>query len=180
MRKFSYLSPKCVVHNGSQISRYGVFAKKPIKKGELITIWGGYVMTIEELRKLPKAILKRDYPVQVYKDFYLGPKSVRDLDDAEMFNHSCDANAGVKGQSVVEARRNIKSGEEITFDYETTDFQEMSFACKCGSPNCRGKIDGTSWKNPDFQKKNQGYFSYYLQEKIDKLRKKQSKRCSHS
>lgn len=168
------------MHSGSKISRYGIFAKKTIYKGELITIWGGYVMTINELRKLPKEILKRDYPVQIYKNFYLGPKSVKDLDDAEMLNHSCNPNAGIKGQNIVVSRRNIKPGEEICMDYETTDFQDLHFTCKCGAANCRGKINGTSWKNPEFQKKNQGYFSYYLQEKIEKLRKRRINQRSHS
>lgn len=171
MRKHSFLSPKCVATSKSKIHRYGVFAKENIKQGELIAIWGGYIMTLDELRKLPREILDYEYPVQIYENFFLGPKSVEDLDDCEMFNHSCNANAGVKGQNILVARRNIKTGEEICFDYETTDTQDLNFTCKCGAKNCRKKIDGTSWKNLKFQKANKGYLSYYIEEKIKKLKK---------
>lgn len=171
MRKHSYLSPKCIAQNNSKIHRYGVFAKEDIKRGELIALWGGYIITLDELRKLPKRILDYEYPVQIFENFYLGPKSVKDLDDCEMFNHSCHANAGVKGQNILVARRKIKAGEEVCFDYETTDTQDLKFTCKCGVKNCRGKIDGSSWKNLQFQKKNRGYFSWYIQEKIKKLNK---------
>lgn len=167
-RQHSYLSPKCGAKRSSKIHRYGVFAKEIIQKGDLIVIWGGYIITIDELRKLSNEMLV--YPVQIFENFYLGPGSVKDLDDSEMFNHSCDANAGVKGQNILVARRKIQAGEEVCFDYETTDTQHTKFTCECGSKNCRGEIDGTSWKDPAFQRKYRGYFSYYIQEKIKKLK----------
>jgi len=132
---------------------------------------GGYSMSAKEVEELPKKVLDFGYPVQVLDGFYIGPKTAKDLDGAEMFNHSCDPNAGVKGQVVLVARKNIKAGEEICFDYETTDTIELKFDCKCGSKNCRGKIDGNSWKNKNFQKRNRGYLSWYIQEKIKKLKK---------
>lgn len=165
------MSPKCKAQNNSTIHRYGVFAKEDIKKEELIALWGGYVITLKELRKLPRTILDYDYPVQIFENFYLGPKSAKNLDDCEMFNHSCHANAGVKGSIILVARRKIKAGEEICFDYETTDTQDLKFTCRCGDKNCRGKIDGTSWQNPKFQKSNAGYLSFYIQEKIKRLKK---------
>lgn len=109
------------------------------------------------------------YPVQIYEGFYLGPKSAEDLDDAERFNHSCDPNAGVKDQNILVARRDIEVGEEVYFDYETTDIQGLDFACQCGADICRGRITGESWKDPTFRIKNKGYFSWYLQNKIDQL-----------
>jgi len=171
MTGHSYLSPKCEVQKGSEIHRQGVFAKENIKKGELIALWGGYSMSTKEVEELPKKVLDFGYPVQVLDNFYIGPKKTSELDDAEMFNHSCDPNAGVKGQIVLVARKNIESGEEICFDYETTDTIELEFNCECGSKNCRGKIDGSSWKNPEFQRKNRDYFSWYILEKIKRLKK---------
>jgi hypothetical protein len=41
----------------------------------------------------------------------------------------------------------------------------------CGSPNCRGLITEEDWKIPELQKKYDGYFSWYLQEKIDGIKK---------
>ncbi len=126
-------------------------------------------MSREEVSKLPKEILDFGYPVQIYDGFYLGPKSMEDLDGSEMFNHSCSPNAGVRGQNVLVARRHILFGEEICFDYETTDTEDMYFECKCKSSNCRGMIDGNSWKKLEFQIQNEGYLSWYILDKINKL-----------
>lgn len=119
---------------------------------------------------MPKEILDYDYPVQIFDGLYLGPKKAEDLDDSEMFNHSCNPNAGVKGQNILVGRKDIKAGEEICFDYETTDFQGLNIICKCDSKNCRGEITGSSWRDPKFQRRNRGYFSWYLQEKINNLK----------
>lgn len=174
MKIHSYLSNKCEAKQKSKIHRFGVFAKEDIKAGELITIWGGYIMTLEEVEKLPQDILRYEYPVQVYEGVFLGPKTVADLDDAEMFNHSCTPNAGIKGQNLLIARRDINKGEEICFDYETTDTQEMNFKCKCGSFLCRKMITGNAWKDKKFQRQNKGYLSWYIEEKIRMLSNKKT------
>ncbi len=166
MRSHSYLSPKCKAIDNSKIHRNGVVAGEDIKKGEMIAIWGGYIMTIDEYRGAPLVKLNFDYTLQVFENFSIGPKAKEDLDDCEMFNHSCDANAGVRGQILLVARRDIKKGEEICFDYETTDSQDLNFTCKCGSANCRGTIDGKSWMKPGFFKKHWEFLSTYMQEKI--------------
>ncbi len=169
MKKLSSLSPKCIANKGSKISQNGVFAKENLKKGELIAVWGGYIYDLKEFRALPSPT--DEYPVQVYDTHFIGPKPGDVLDPCEMFNHSCDANAGVKGQIILIARRDIKKGEEICFDYETTNITDLVFTCNCGSRICRKKITGNSWKNPSFQKKYKGYLSYYIEEKIKKLKK---------
>jgi SET domain-containing protein len=166
----SYLSPKCEARKTSPISRYGMFAKKKIKKNELILVWGGSVLTKKDMAKLPKAVSDHEYPLQVYPGIFFGPKRTGDIDQAEMVNHSCDPNAGIKGQCVLVARRDIKPGEEITYDYETTDTEDMNFKCNCGSKICRGRIDGGSWKKPEWRKKNKDYLSWYITEKIMKFK----------
>lgn len=113
------------------------------------------------------------YPIQIYEGFYLGPKTSEDIDDSEMFNHSCSPNAGVKGSNILVARCDILVGEEICFDYETTDLQDLEFKCECQSNNCRKYINGSSWKDPVFQKQNEGYFSWYIQEKINQIKIKE-------
>ena len=170
MRVHSYLNPKCEARTDSKIHRYGVFAKEKVNKGEMVALWGGYIMSLKEFKNLPQEVVEFDYPVQIYPGFYLGPKTAEELDDCEMFNHSCDPNAGVKGQNVLVARCDIEPGEEICFDYETTDTEGLDFQCSCSSPKCRGHITGDSWKDPKFQKQNKGYFSWYIEEKIKKLR----------
>ncbi len=123
-------------------------------------------MAAKEIAMLPKEVRDFDYPVQIHEDFYLGPKALEELDDTEFFNHSCSPNAGVKGQMLLIARRDIQRGEEICFNYETTDTKGINFLCRCGSANCRKTITGAAWKDPAFQKEHEGFFSWYLQEKI--------------
>ncbi len=55
-------------------------------------------------------------------------------------NHSCEPNAYWNSTHLL-ARRMIRSGEAITFDYETTE-DELStpFRCACGSPACAGRM----------------------------------------
>lgn len=170
-RLFCYLNPKAKV-SISGIGGKGIFAKKRIKKGELIAIWGGRVMNKKEITKLKKIYYGNTslywFTVQVYNNFYLAPKNIRELEDADFFNHSCNPNAGIKGQISLVAMRNIFPGEEITFDYATTDCGFIKFKCNCGGKDCRIIITKDDWKNPKFQRKYQGYISSYIKEKIKK------------
>lgn len=59
-------------------------------------------------------------------------------------NHSCNPNTAYIGLNVV-ATRSIRKGEELTLDYSTfLDENMQSFACQCGSSNCRKIISGTT------------------------------------
>lgn len=78
--------------------------------------------------------------LQVDDNLFLGPTRTPD----NYINHSCCPNSGIRivGNSVLLfAVKNIRKGEEITFDYSTTmaeDFWEME--CRCGAKNCRRSI----------------------------------------
>ena len=53
-------------------------------------------------------------------------------------NHSCRPNAAVQDRTLV-ASRSIARGDEITFDYETTeDAMAEPFRCSCG--DCAGRL----------------------------------------
>ena len=57
-------------------------------------------------------------------------------------NHSCDPNTAFAGLNLV-ALRDICSGEELTVDYATFYDRHMTpFDCECGSPHCRGRVEG--------------------------------------
>ena len=168
MKQHSYLSPKCRVEK-SAIHKRGVFATEIITSGEIIALWGGIVYSSAEVTRLA-----RKYPhfethtVSIHQDFYLGPiiPAKAPLDDTEMMNHSCEPNAGIKGQIAVVARRVIRRGEEVCFDYDTTEISAVPFLCQCGTPSCRRRIDGSAWKDKSFRAKHLGYFSWYIQELI--------------
>jgi hypothetical protein len=69
-------------------------------------------------------------------------------------NHSCDANARLVGRSLV-ALRAIAAGEEVTFDYRTTEWDMATpFTCRCGAPSCTGeRIAGFSNLSPATQER---------------------------
>lgn len=120
-----------------------------------------------------------DYGIQIDEDFVINAfdKETQEIEDAFHFNHSCEPNAGIKGQIFLVAMRDIQKDEEVTFDYtmclhETEGAAPYRLECHCGKPNCRGVITDNDWKIPVLQKKYDGWFSWYLQEKIDKLKSK--------
>ncbi len=51
---FNYLSPKAETRK-SDISNYGTFARKKIQKGELIAVFGGFVMNTDIVKNLAGA-----------------------------------------------------------------------------------------------------------------------------
>jgi SET domain-containing protein len=58
-------------------------------------------------------------------------------------NHSCRPNAFMKilyGHILFIALRDIRPGEEITIDYESTLHSDEK-RCSCGANNCRGTIN---------------------------------------
>lgn len=166
----SYRSPKTKVRK-SAIEGYGLSAAQPIKKGELVGIKGGHIIGWNIFRKNKKLI--GDSYLQIGDNFILAPLKRSEVNKVMMFlNHSCEPNIGVRGQIDFVAMRDIKAGEEITFDYVMTESSEQSpdyaMKCRCGSKNCRRVITGNDWKLPVLQKRYKGYFSAYIQEKIDR------------
>jgi len=163
MHAGSYISPKCAVER-SRIHGSGVFARERIPKGELIGIFTGRILGMEEMEDLRSI---SQYPLRIHESLFLLPKNNKP--DAPYFiNHSCDPNAGMKGQVILVARRAIEPGEEITYDYETTD-TDLFHVCHCGAALCRGEITGQAYKDSLFQKRHAGFFTWYMQQKVDEL-----------
>jgi hypothetical protein len=87
-------------------------------------------------------------------------------------NHSCEPNLGLQGQVVFLSLRDIEADEELTFDYATTGNEPYEMKCQYGMPNCRGTITGSDWRKPEIQSKYDGYFSWFIQRRIDALKRK--------
>ncbi len=166
--KNNWLSNKCDPRT-SESHGTGVFAKEDIKKDELIAVFGGHIMERSERDMLPESV--RYLALGIDEDMFIGPKDVSETDDADWFNHSCEPNAGIFGQIMLVAMRDIKSGEEITFDYVMTCSQKTEkrilFECTCESANCRREVTNHDWKRPELQEKYKGYFSPFVQRNID-------------
>lgn len=169
---FSWMSPKLEVRETDKYGK-GIFAVKNLSKGELLAILGGYILTLKENMGLPKEF--SDTGVQIAENFNITGKNIKE--DTDCFNHSCDPNAGFGGQIFLIAMRNINKDEEITFDYamvlhKAKGIKLYKIKCLCGSKNCRGYVTEDDWKIPKLQKKYNGYFQYFLHEKIDKIKTK--------
>lgn len=165
----SFLSPKCIVREAADRGGHTVVAIEPVAKGELIVVWSGTLVDGHVLSNLP-ARVKR-HSLQVEEDHYL--VSLTDCEPADYVNHSCSPNAGLSGQIALVAMREIRAGEEVTYDYAMSDGSSYDeFECRCGSVQCRGHVSGEDWKRPELWQRYQGYFSTYLQRRIARLRRK--------
>lgn len=162
---FSYLNPKCEARDHTE-GGCGVFSTASFAKGELVSLWGGRIVRKDELDSSMPRFTQR--VLQVDEDLYLLTAEEKEPNDC--FNHSCDPNLGFFGQIGLVALREIKSGEELTFDYAMSDGGSYDeFECYCGSSQCRKKITGNDWKLPELWGKYKDYFSPYLARRIASL-----------
>lgn len=76
---------------------------------------------------------------------------------SRFINHSCDPNAETQKWTVngdlrvgFFARKSLKSGDEVTFDYQFQRYGKEAQRCYCESSNCRGWIG----EDPDKEDKN--------------------------
>jgi carboxylesterase len=125
----------------SAIHASGGFAARAFEPGNVIHTMGGRVLST--LRCGVEIALQRvrmDDPLQIDDHSYLA------LDDVSIrFNHSCNANAAIRGSRELFALRPIAAGDEITFDYSLTVRPALysrfwGMKCACGSALCRGTI----------------------------------------
>jgi hypothetical protein len=87
--------------------------------------------------------------------------------DIKYINHSCDPTGWWENYGILTARRNIEPGEEITYDYSTSDIQlHYQMQCCCGSHLCRGIVTDKDYLRPDFQKQYAGHLPKHVVEAI--------------
>jgi hypothetical protein len=71
------------------------------------------------------------------------------------FNHSCDGSLGFDDAGNFIARRAIRKGEELAYDYGLAESNPaFRMKCTCGSKHCRHVITGGDWRNSAFRKAN--------------------------
>ncbi|HLC76788.1 MAG TPA: SET domain-containing protein-lysine N-methyltransferase [archaeon] len=167
MRLKSYRSPKAEVREKSKIQGKGLFAKVPIKKGELVFIKGGHIVDYEESKKIEAKF--GEYCLQITDTFFICPKTKDEVKDTAIFiNHSCNPNVGPDGQVSFVALRKIKAGEELCYDYAMTTSRKYRLVCNCGSRDCRKTITGDDWKLRSLQTKYGKHFTHLILGKIKK------------
>jgi len=94
------------------------------------------------------------YSVQIGKTLHLDSGSAHAMDDVfdryywRFMNHACDPSAVIRGGEVI-ARRDIAPWEDVTFNYNTTEYDMAEpFVCRCGSVQCEGTIRGAKHLSP--------------------------------
>ena len=159
----SIISNKVEVRD-SPIHGKGMFAQKDIKKGEVVFIKGGYILTRDEFYS--NGTINSYLPLDDY--YFLAAKSKEDELQIKLYNnHSCDPNCGLRGEITFIAIKDIRQGEELTCDYAFIDNEDYEFECSCGSVNCRQIVTGRDWKIKELQEKYRDYFAAYLKEKFN-------------
>ena len=158
----NYLSPLAEAREIAP-KGFGSFAIAPIPTGTIIAAFGGTVLDRMSFETHP--LEQRSRSIQIDLDqFVLGPES---REPGDSINHSCSPNCGLRNATQLTAMRDISVGEELTYDYATSDASDYDeFDCACGSDNCRIRITGNDWRLPDLQTRYQKIFSPYVQRKI--------------
>ena len=135
----------------SNIHRHGLSAAKDIKKGQKIIQYKGKKVSLSKVETDPKY----DNEKAIY---LFNVNSRYDMDGdfeyntARLINHSCNPNCEVAGKGLklwIFALRDIKKGEELSYDYGFGfDENYKDYVCKCGTKNCCGYIvrEGSRWR----------------------------------
>jgi hypothetical protein len=142
----------------------GIFSANEISQGDLLIVFGGRVLTTEQLSLMPPDV---DMVIQIEENLFFAPVDVESLGVAERLNHSCSHNAGFTGEMSISAIRDIRAGEEITIDYATCDARpQFGFTCECGTPVCRERVSGRDWQIPALQTRLGQYFQPFLKRRL--------------
>lgn len=143
------VAPLIRVRN-SPIHGSGVFAARRIRKGTRILEYVGDRISHKAADDRYQDHDPNDNHTFL---FIVDPRTVIDAgvggNEARFINHSCDGNC----ESVIEKRRvwiecvrTIQKGEELGYDYEIGRDKDdppdvdVTYACRCGSPKCRGTM----------------------------------------
>ncbi|MGH3414083.1 MAG: SET domain-containing protein [Marmoricola sp.] len=162
----TYISPKARKGDPSGIAGRGLRALEPIDAGEVVAVKGGHIVTTQTLHALPDPLPNSE--IQIADGLHLAALSEAEYEQSMLFlNHSCEPNVGFGGNIVLVAMRAVRAGEELTTDYAMFDDHDGQMACNCGTTCCRRTIHGHDWQRDDLQARYRGYFSWYLQARID-------------
>ena len=146
-----------IVTRRSAIHGNGVFAVEPIKKGTRLIQYKGLHRTHTEVDRVYADDVDTGHTfLFTLNDTYVIDANV-DGNDARWINHSCNPNCEavveddenddpMKDKVFIEARRAIKPGEELTYNYgivlaeaHTARLKKL-WACRCGAKNCTGTM----------------------------------------
>ena len=128
----------------------GVFALRAIAAGQRILEYRGQIITWDEaLKRHPHDPAQPEHTFYFHVDADCVIDALYGGNAARWINHACAPNceSEVRGQRVfIRALRDIAAGEELNYDYglvldaRHTAKVKADYACRCGSPACRGTM----------------------------------------
>lgn len=163
-----WIDPRIEIR-GSPSAGREMFARAPIRAGEVLIVWGGWVCSSADVaagRVAPRST------VYIGEDTFLGAP-VGAYDRGDFINHSCDPTVWVADENTLVARRDISLGDELTLDYALFEGDEddvKPWDCRCGSPRCRHRITGKDWRRSELQRRYRNHFSPFINRGIERLR----------
>jgi SET domain-containing protein len=136
----------------SRIHGRGVYAARSIKEGERIIEYRGERITWRQADRRPPSD-----PNDPHHTFFFSLDDGRHVIDANVrgnsarwINHSCEPNCETEetdeGRVYIQALRDIRRGEELSYDYclivdeRLTPTLKRQYECRCGSRQCRGTM----------------------------------------
>lgn len=147
----------------SKICGKGVFALRDFKKDELILRVTGKIIKAENYEGLPSHFKSHLFPFDKTGNkckYFLPEKPWMYL------NHSCNPNAGIKNNREIVATKEIKKGEEITFDYAMNNIDNWEMECSCKAENCRKLIGSFDSLDEKTKRKYKDYILDCLKRKL--------------
>ncbi|MCB9169044.1 MAG: SET domain-containing protein-lysine N-methyltransferase [Flavobacteriales bacterium] len=147
---------KKIERRNSKIHGNGVFATRRIRKGEEVVEYKGRLITHDEADETYGGEDTGHTFLFTLNDKYVVDANVGG-NIARWINHSCAPNCIAyteghksgkkkKDRVVIEALREIRKGEELTYDYEIgidgpiTAAERKLWVCHCGAPECTGTL----------------------------------------
>ena len=147
-------SPPYVIRSSPTHGR-GVFATRTISKGARVVEYRGARIDSSAADYRPPTDPADPYHTLMLElsDGTVIDASVRG-NAARWINHGCDPNCEAieydDGRVYIHARRTIRAGEELRYDYRLvfegrlSERARRAFACRCGARRCRGTM---LWRN---------------------------------
>ena len=127
----------------SPINGKGCFATRRFAKGRKIAEYAGERITTKEAER--RAASRQILRICAI-DRRWSLDGARGGNGTHYINHSCRPNSYMRitrGHILFMALRDIRPGEEITLDYETTLHPDTK-KCRCNAKGCRGTINKLS------------------------------------
>lgn len=129
-----------IVRRRSKLHGWGVFAAEPINKNKIIVDYAGELISNKVSDKREDVYLDQGC-IWVFRVNRVWSRDANVGGNVARFiNHSCVPNcySAVDGKTIwIRAAKNIKQGDELTYDYNTEG--DKTIRCRC-RPGCKTSL----------------------------------------